>query len=143
LNGGGLHVTGTAIGTDVTIYNTGTGAGACNTCYGAITTLLAGGSSLSAPTTGTYAGILVFQDKNNTQTASFDANLGFGTFMEGAYYFPNATVQFLADLGASAAYTILVAKQVEWLFSLQFTIHADYSSLPNGSPIKNTGVLTE
>jgi Flp pilus assembly protein TadG len=147
LNGGGFQMTnvfgGTVSGTGVTLYNTGTGAGSCNTCYGAITTYLTGGSSLSAPTTGTYAGILLFQDKNNTQTASFNANLGFGPqpFLEGAYYFPNATVQFNFDFGASAAYTILVAKQVEWLAS--FTVNNNYSSLPGGSPIKNTGVLTE
>jgi Flp pilus assembly protein TadG len=146
LNGGGFQMTnlfgGTVSGTGVTFYNTGIGAGSCNTCYGPMTTFLTTGSSLSAPTTGTYAGLLFFQDRSNPQTASFNANFGTSTtFMEGAYYFPDATVQFNFDFGASAAYTILVAKEVQWFVS--FTVNNDFSSLPEGSPIKNTGVLTE
>lgn len=144
LNGGGLNVVGGVVqGTGVTIYNTGSGAGSCTTCYGSVMTQFTSGSSLSAPTTGTYAGILFFQDRSNTQPANFNVDLSFGTrTLKGAYYFPAATVGFHFDFGNTASYTILVAKQVQ--FFLAFTFNANYSELPGGSsPIKNTGVLVE
>jgi Flp pilus assembly protein TadG len=144
LDGGGLTMTsalgGTASGTGVTFYNTGTASGSCTTCYGSINSYFTFGSTLVAPTTGTYAGILFFQDRSNPQQANFDADASIGTrTLTGSYYFPDATVSFLFNFGNS--YTILVAKQVSWALSLQ--INDDYSSLPGGSPIKNTGVLTE
>lgn len=147
MKGGGFTMTdvfgGTVTGSGVTIYNTGTGTGSCPTCYGSITTYLTAGSGLTAPTSGTYAGILLFQDRNNPDTASFNANFSSGTrpFMQGAYYFPDAQVQFNFDFGQSAAYSILVAKSAEWFIA--FTFNDNYSSLTGGSPIKNTGVLTE
>src|SRR5665213_409874 len=147
LNGGGFQMTnvfgGTVTGTGVTIFNTGTGSGGCTTCYGAVTTYFTGGSSLTAPTSGTYTGILFFQSSSNPQTASFNANFSFGTrpFMQGAYYFPDAQVQFNFDFGQSAAYTLLVAKSISWLVA--FTFNNDFSTLTGGSPIRNTGVLTE
>jgi Putative Flp pilus-assembly TadE/G-like len=144
LNGGGLVMTsalgGVATGTGVTFYNTGTGAGSCNTCYRGITSFFTLGSSLTAPTTGTYAGILFFQDRNNPQQANFDADASGGTrTLTGAYYFADATVSFLFNFGNS--YTIIDAKTISWTVALQ--LNADFSSLPDGSPIKNTGVLTE
>jgi Putative Flp pilus-assembly TadE/G-like len=144
LNGGGLVMTsaggGVATGTGVTFYNTGTGPGACTTCYGGINSFFTFGSSLTAPTAGAYAGILFFQDPANPQQANFDVDGSSGTrSLTGAYYFPDATVSFLFDFGNS--YTILVAKTISWALSVQF--NADFSSLPGGSPIKNTGVLVE
>jgi Flp pilus assembly protein TadG len=144
LNGGGLSMTsalgGVATGTGVTFYNTGSGAGSCNTCYGGINSFFTFGSSLTAPTTGTYAGILFFQDRNNPQQANFDFDASGGTrTLTGAYYFADATVSFLANFGNS--YTIIDAKRISWTVALQ--LNADFSSLPDGSPIKNTGVLAE
>jgi Flp pilus assembly protein TadG len=64
LNGGGLNVTGGSniTGAGVTFFNTGTASGP--TQYKPI--VISGGSSsaLTAPTSGTYTGILFFQDPN-------------------------------------------------------------------------------
>jgi Flp pilus assembly protein TadG len=144
LNGGGLGMTsalgGVATGNGVTFYNTGTGTGSCNTCYGSINSFFTFGSSLTAPTTGTYAGILFFQDRSNPQPANFDFDASVGTrTLTGAYYFADATVSFLANFGNS--YTIIDAKTI--LLAVALQLNADFSSLPDGSPIKNTGVLTE
>jgi len=149
MNGGGFQMTDTwgeaVYGNGVTIYNTGTGTGACTTCYGPVSTLFAGNTTLSAPTSGTYEGILYFQDPLNTQTASFVGNFRFGderqAYTEGSFYFPGNTVQFSWDFGSTAAYTTLVAKAVNWLYT--FTFHNDYSHLRHGNPIKTTGVLSE
>jgi hypothetical protein len=147
MNGGGFTVTAGGVNSvgvgGVTIYNTGTVAGVCTTCYGPINVSFSGGSSLLAPTTGTYAGILLFQDRLNDQAATFAANWTFGSkpFLTGAYYLPAAQANFYFDFGDQADYTILVAKKVVWLFT--FTLNANYSTLPGGSPVKNTGVLVE
>jgi len=107
--------------------------------YGSIT-FAAGSVNLTASTSGPYEGVLFFQDANDTQGASFAAPLSGSA--AGAYYFPNATLSFLADLGQSAAYTILDALNISFTVST-FTINNDYSSLPDGSPIKGGAVLVE
>src|SRR4029077_3576995 len=115
LNGKGLSVTaGSLTGSGVTFFNTGTGAGSCNTCYGPINLILST-ATLSAPTSGTYKGILFFQDRANTQDASFSGTpLPLGSSMTGAYYFPDATISFDVNLGVSSPYTIIVAYEIHF-----------------------------
>jgi Flp pilus assembly protein TadG len=175
LYGGGVTFTGNGgnnggtvgAGNGVTFYNTGI-AGTfsptgCVTCYGAINsyfdwTAFCNGldphghnyCGLVAPTSGPYAGILFWQDPNNTVNANFVADVNFGgdIYHEGAYYFPgnsagsNPTVNFDFDFGSSANYTYLVARDISW--ALNFTFNRNTSSLPNGSPLaEGTAVLVQ
>jgi hypothetical protein len=133
--GGGLSLngTGTISGTGVTIY-LGPGAGpvAINTLGGSSQTL-----QLTAPTTGTYAGILFYQDRANAQAATID---GRGTAkLQGALYFPDATLN-LSNTGNSAAYSLAVAKALTLTGTVNFA--SNFTSLPGGSPIRNA-VLVE
>ncbi len=161
--GGGLHLTGNvsssgsagASSGGVTFYNTGTAAAGAVTTYGTITSYFdfnafcGSNCQLSAPTSGTYAGILFFQDRNNTATQScgfgsstasacFNANVNFQPGCQisnaGAYYFPNSTVGFNFNFGCGAPYTLLVAKDISWFVT--FTFNNNYASLPNGSPLR-------
>jgi Flp pilus assembly protein TadG len=88
----GLTVSGGAVinGSDVTIYNSGTGA-----------INISGGSTanLTAPTSGTWAGILMFQDPLNTAKATFSG--GSSGNIQGAIYFP--TTQMLTFSGGSSS----------------------------------------
>ncbi|HLJ23806.1 MAG TPA: pilus assembly protein TadG-related protein [Candidatus Acidoferrales bacterium] len=161
LDGGGLRLIGnsgssgsasTSTG-GVTFFNTGTAAAGTPTTYGPIISLFdfngfCGGScQLQAPTTGTYAGILYFQDSNNTATVScgfgsatanacFNGNINFRNQISqaGAYYFPGAKVAFNFDFGNGAPYSFLVANDISWF--LTFTFNRNYANLPNGSPVK-------
>ena len=54
---------------------------------------------LSAPISGTYSGILFFQDRNNSNPAEFMKNNGDFAF-SGASYFPKADVSFAKNNGA-------------------------------------------
>jgi len=168
--GGGLTLTGSssngggAIGQStggVMFYNTGTAGTGAVTSYGAIRSFFdfsafcGAKCQVSAPTTGTYAGILYFNDRNNTATVScgagfgtsqaggcFTANSNFGAGQiahAGAYYFPNTTVGFAFDFGYGAPYSFLVANDINWFFN--FTFNKDYSSLPNGSPVRQGGAV--
>jgi len=168
IDGGGLHLTGNSGGSGsagtstggVTFYNTGTTPAAGSvTTYGTVTSYFdfsafCGAScQLSAPTTGTYAGILFFEDRSNTATTTCAAGLfgGFGSSTAGAcfngnisagggishvgaYYFPNTAVSFNFNFGAGAPYSFLIAKDISWF--LTFTFNRNYTNLPNGSPIK-------
>ncbi|MGC1684953.1 MAG: pilus assembly protein TadG-related protein [Candidatus Acidiferrales bacterium] len=154
LDGGGMGLTGTIpTGAGVFIYNTADFTPGFSVPYGAINVKFGLGTLMQAPTGGncglspgvSCAGILFFQDRNNPQPAVFAANLTFGSgnsFLEGAYYFKDATVNFQFDFGANAQYSFLVAKDLDWTFA--FTFRNSYQSLPNNSPIQEgTAVLVQ
>jgi Putative Flp pilus-assembly TadE/G-like len=161
MDGGGLKLIGNqgnsgAVGLasgGVTFYNTGTAGAGTVTSYGPIINYFDFAAScgaacqLSAPTSGTYAGILFFQDPNNTATTScgfgsstanacFAANSSNGGSIAqaGAYYFPNSKVSFNFDFGVGAPYSFLVANDISWFAN--FTFNRNYTNLPNGSPLK-------
>ena len=75
IEGGGLTVTGNASisGTGVMIYNAGSNYPGSGGNFGGITLSGNGTFNLTAPTTGTYAGILIFQSRQNTRALSFSA----------------------------------------------------------------------
>jgi Flp pilus assembly protein TadG len=108
---------------------------------------------LTAPISGDYTGILFYQDRSDTTPASIVGNDAFGvyeeygsgwTFLEGALYFPSATLNVgdLADVGNAGGaivwentYTILVADTVQ--LSGTVFLGSNYSVLTNGSPIRD------
>ncbi len=121
-------------GTGVTFYNYGP--------YGGITFLAPlvnlGGVNLSAPTSGTYACVLFYQDPGNTSQATLIGSPSWNTSLEGAYYFPNANVLYAASLPVS--YNMLVAKDIEFLaLTGGGTFSNDQSSIPNGCPFSGGG----
>jgi hypothetical protein len=137
LKGGGLTVAGnsTLKGAGVTFYNTA----AAGYSYGAVS--LAGGATiqLSAPTTGGLAGILFFQDRAISSPVASSIAGGASSFFTGALYFPTSTLTYSG--GTDTDYTILVAKKA--IFSGGTTLNNDYSSLPNGTPVKGNASLSE
>jgi hypothetical protein len=142
----GGHAEGTSTSPyGVTFYNYGPS--------GAVTFAMASyaageGVSLIAPTTGNYPGILFFQDSGNTATAKIFGSSADSTILQGAFYFPTATVDF-AYAGAPA-YDLLDSKVINFqsIGAGGQTFNKDnftdnYTSLSNGSPIKGGGVLAE
>ncbi len=137
LEGGGLQLSGgcTATGAGVMFYNTaGSGYG-----YGGIS--FSGGTRdvLSAPTTGTYAGILFFQDRSIASPASSSFSGGASAILNGTLYFPTSALSYSG--GTGTAYTILISKQIS--FSGGAMLNNDYSSLAGGSPVKGSVALSE
>jgi hypothetical protein len=107
VEGGGLTVTGNAgiSGQNVFIYNAGSNYPNSGGNFGGITLSGTGTFNLSAPTSGPYAGILIFQSRQNTRALSFSGNALAG--MTGVIYAPNAllsmsgnaTLQSALDVG--------------------------------------------
>lgn len=134
LVGGGLNLGGSAsvTGAGVTFYNTYDGTHA----YAPINIGNGVAVTLSAPTTGPLAGILMFQDR--TVAGGVGALLGGGAHLSltGALYFPTTSLSY--SNGVSAPYTILVAKTISFAGGVK--INSDYTSLPGGSPAKSAAL---
>jgi putative Flp pilus-assembly TadE/G-like protein len=141
LVGGGLSTqsaNSTLIGNGVTIYNT---FGA-TTNHGTLTyspISLSGSSSvtLTAPNTGTYAGILIFEDRN--APANYDTYGGGSTAVyQGVIYALHAAVTMYGN-SSTAQYTMLVADTISLVGNT--SLNSNYSLLPNGSPIQQVVLM--
>ena len=143
LVGGGLstqsansHLDGTA---GVTIYNTyGLDDTGHNWSFSGISM---GGNStvqMKAPSTGTNAGILFFDDRSATGSDSYDG--GSSSYYQGTIYAKGIDITYVGNSNTTAAYTLLVANTITMKGTS--SINNDYSSLPNGSPLQQT-VLVE
>lgn len=95
---------------------------------------------LTAPTAGNYSGILFFQPAVNNSGATINGSTGNGgSRMQGALYFPNATLT-MAGAGNNAAYMLLVAGTLNLNTNINFT--SNYSSLTNGySPVRTSTLI--
>jgi Ca2+-binding RTX toxin-like protein len=117
ITGGGFSVSGagTATGSGVMIYNAGSnfGGGSGNT-FGAFALSGSGVLNLTAPTTGIYAGILVFQSRDNSHAMSVGGaavtGLGGGTI-----YAPAATLSLSGSTqvgGSGQASSTLIVNEL-------------------------------
>jgi len=139
---GGLYITGsgTFVGNGVTFYNTG------NTTYPYAPINIAGSTSmsLSAPVSGSLAGILFFEDSSVGtccgSTTSNTINGSGGAGYTGALYFPNTPLTYTGSSTLSA-YTVIVAWTVKITGST--TINDNYSSLPGGASPIHAATLAE
>jgi hypothetical protein len=96
-------------------------------------------ASFVAPTTGTYAGVLIMEDRRiaaNTYTDDFGG--GASAAYTGIIYGPKSTMHFHGN-AALTAYTIIVAYRLSMVGTT--AINNDYSSLPSGNPIKITALV--
>jgi hypothetical protein len=115
------------------------GTGTNNTLYfnsGTITVNSSAVLNLSAPTSGTYAAILLFQARNDSTAVNIDA--GSNVTLNGAMYFPDASITL--NGGWANVYSFVIADKIT-INGGSFTINSNYSSLTNGSPIKRTAVV--
>jgi len=96
---------------------------------------------LKAPTTGTYSGILYYENRSNT-TGMTIAGLA-GSYFEGSIYMPAAPLTIglaaAATVYNNGAYTFLIADSINVIGLASFAIGSDYSSLPTGPPIQDPG----
>jgi hypothetical protein len=127
--GGGVGLwlkgSGTLTGAGVTFYITG----------GSVQTNASQNINFTAPNNG----ILFFQRATDISTATIN---GAGTSrLQGAFYFPNATLNLNGGANGTSQYMLLVAKTLHINTNVNFP--SDYGSLPNGySPIR-TSVLIQ
>jgi Flp pilus assembly protein TadG len=137
IRGGGLNILGASLiqGTGVTFYITGDSTYP----YKGVNIAAASVHSLVAPTSGPLEGILFFQDRTiSAATASANPNTIVGAALaryEGTFYFPTTTLNYTINASV-AAYTAMVADQININLVAAGTVNNDYSSLVDGSPLK-------
>jgi Flp pilus assembly protein TadG len=116
---------GTITGNGVTFYITG----------GNVQTAASQHLNFTAPNSG----ILFFQRNTNNATATIAATGG--SKLQGALYFPNATLNLNGGANGTAAYMLLVAKTLNINTNVNFA--SNYASLPNATSPIRTSVLVE
>ncbi len=89
--------------------------------------------NLSAPTSGTWASIAIFQDRSDSTPLLLSSNSAM--VLTGAVYAPAANLT-LASNAVTDLYSILVASTIYISSNSTININSDYSSLSGGSPIK-------
>jgi probable HAF family extracellular repeat protein len=130
IEGGGFTVTGKASvnGAGVLIYNTGSNYPNNTGSFGGLTISGSGTVSLSAMTTGTYAGIVIFQPAANTRAISLSGNAANG--LTGTVYAPAA----LLTLGGNATLAgAAVVNQLSLSGNASSTQSSDGSDVSAGS----------
>ena len=141
---GGLNITlsvlSTITGSGVTFYNEGPVGGFSVTEPVTNNSLISlNNVNLTAPSTGTYGGILFFQAHGVSASGTFLANLVQGSNLQGAIYLPDGAVDYGVS-AISSSYNILVAKDINFLVAVASTFGADYSSLGGVSPLDGNNV---
>jgi Flp pilus assembly protein TadG len=77
---------------------------------------------LSAPTSGTYSGILFFGDRASSG-ATYSFNGTADSVMTGALYFPTETVSYNGDFAGANGCTQIVADKVAWSGNASFNVN--------------------
>lgn len=142
LVGGGLTTQSTnsqIVGNGVMFYNTYGSTNQGNFSYSPIDIAANSTVSLKAPTSGTYAGILFFEDRS-APASSDTYGGGSSAVYEGVIYAKNAAITMYGNSSIGAKYTMVVADTISLVGTTAF--NDDYSALPSGSPIQRT-VLVE
>jgi Flp pilus assembly protein TadG len=113
-----------------------------DTVNGGVTFYLAPGSSLQinggsntkmyAPDSGTYEGLLFYQDPANTSQATINGTDN--SFFQGAVYMPTADVDFsgTANFNSGAKYTMIVSDQLLVSGGAYVNLASDFSGLSGG-----------
>jgi Flp pilus assembly protein TadG len=111
LNGGGLTI-GSAntvvTGSGVTFYNTATSGHT----IGAVTISGQPHVTLAAPTSGTYKGILFYQDRTTSYSTANQFNGYSAPSMTGTLYFPGSSVTFTGTNAGTPQYTAIICKDL-------------------------------
>jgi hypothetical protein len=110
ITGGGLTFGGgaTASGTGVMFYLTGT-----NATYASVNIANGVTVNFSAPTTGTYQGILFYQDRAITSASNATFAGGASMTLNGTLYFPTTSVSYSNGVG-NAGYTAIVSNGISF-----------------------------
>lgn len=134
INGGTLDINGNAniTGSGVTFYLTG---GATVQMNGNATV------NLSAPTSGTYSGILFYGDRSDTGLSeTFNGTAS--SSMTGTIYFPTDNVTYQGDFAGAQGCTYIVADTVSWSGNTGFNLNCTQygmAPIPALSAVKLVG----
>jgi hypothetical protein len=134
--GGGLNFAGgtTSSGSGVMFYLTGN----LTYLYGSVNMSNGANVTLSAPTSGTYLGVLFFQNRSIVSLLPATFTGGATMLLTGSLYFPTTDVSF-SNGTATTAYTAIVADEVS--FTGGASINYDNTGLKTGLFSKSVALV--
>jgi hypothetical protein len=95
---------------------------------------------LSAPSSGTYRGVLFFQDRNLPTSAAGSNFLGGSTqILNGSLYFPTTLITYTGGNNTTASYTGLVGYEIAFKGTSYFT--ADTNGIHTGLGLPKVGLF--
>ena len=136
IKGGSLNIVGgtTVTGSQVMFYLTGT-----NVSYGSVTISNGANATFTPPTSGTYTGLLFFQDRSITSSVNATFAGGVALKLTGGLYFPTTTISYSNGSSTSGYSVALVAKDVS--FTGGANIKYDPTGLKTGLAVKTVGLI--
>jgi hypothetical protein len=136
IKGGTLNLGGgaTVTGSGVTFYLTGT-----NATYGSVTISNGVNITLTAPTSGTYIGILFYQDRSITSNVNATFAGGVALKLTGSLYFPTTTVSIQNGASSDGYDLAIVAQKVSFTGGAHFTY--DPTGAKTGLAIKAVALI--
>ncbi len=96
---------------------------------------IAGGATvtLSAPTSGVYAGILIYQDRNMAPGVTHKLTGGSTMTLDGIIYTPSTNVEFAGGTSADSSSIVIIADKVEFKGGETFLGDFETSSILNNA----------
>jgi hypothetical protein len=136
IKGGALSLVGgtTDTGSGVMFYLTGT-----NATYGSVNISNGANVTFSGPTSGSYMGVVFYQDRTITSAANATFSGGVAMKLAGTLYFPTTSVLFSNGSSVSNVYTAIVAKQVS--FTGGTSLQYDSTGLKTGLFSKSVALV--
>jgi Flp pilus assembly protein TadG len=127
----GVHkITGLVKGSNA---STVTGSGVTLFFEGAAAKLDASSNStltLSAPSTGPTAGVVMFQGRTGAAADNFVVSADVTASLEGVVYLPRATIELNSDVTTRAAWTMLIIRKMILNSSARMTVNSNFNAGP-------------
>lgn len=130
INGGSVDLQGAFSCAACTIVLTNTST-ASNATIGSFSSNAQATNNITAPTTGTYAGIAVYQDRRATGNTD-KINGGSNNIISGAVYFPKDTLQINGTGTASSLCAMWVANNITFLGNSSISISSPNDTACSG-----------
>lgn len=131
VNGGSVDLKGTFNCTGCTIVMTNTSA-ASNATIGSWTSNASANNNISAPTSGTYKGIAVYQDRRATGNTD-KINGGSSNVIQGAVYFPKDILQINGSGNSVSLCSMFIAKDIVFTGNSSIAISSPDDTACSGS----------
>jgi hypothetical protein len=140
INGGSVDLKGTINCTGCTIVLTNSDPSPTAT-IGTFSSNAQASNNITGPTTGTYAGIAIYQDRRATSGNSNTVNGGSGNVIQGAVYFPNGLLRINGTGNAVSLCAMWVAKNISLIGTSTITINSPDDAACSGSAMPSTSAV--
>jgi hypothetical protein len=140
INGGSVDLKGTINCTGCTIVLTNSDPSLTAT-IGTFSSNAQASNNITGPTTGTYAGIAIYQDRRATSGNTNQVNGGSNNVIQGAVYFPKGLLKINGTGNAVSLCAMWVAKNISLIGTSTITINSPDDASCSGSGMPSTSAV--